>query len=218
MAKEKTIICFDMDGTLFTSNEAQVASFNKAFEKNNLEVQTSRDLIAKFGMPSITIIREFFPNIPERKIQKVAKDKTNFMARETYALIKPIPGTREALEELKEKYYVAVISNSTHEEIILTLKQAGLSARFFDAIACAQEVEHGKPAPDEIFKVEKKLKAKAEYMVGDTIYDMQAGKAAGIKTVAVLTGVHDIVKLGEENPTLIVESVAVLPDVLSGRL
>ena len=218
MQTEKTIICFDMDGTLFTSNEAQVVAFNKAFERNNLEVQPSRDLIAKFGKPALTIIREFFPNIPERKIQKVNKDKMNFMEKETYKLIKPIAGIREAIEELKEKYYVAVISNSTHDEIIATLKQAGLSARMFDAIACAQEVEHGKPAPDEIFKIEKKLKAKAEWMVGDTIYDIRAGKAAGIKTVAVLTGVHPVDKLGEENPTLIIESVAVLPDVLFGRI
>ncbi len=218
MQTEKTIICFDMDGTLFTSNEAQVAAFNKAFQRNNLPVQSVHELVSKFGKPSLQIIREFFPRVPERKIQKINKDKTNFMAKETYKLIRPIPGAREALEELKEKYHIAIISNATHEEIINLLKQAGLSARMFDAIACALEVQHGKPAPDEIFKIEKKLKAKAEYMVGDTIYDIQAGKAAGIKTVAVLSGVHPVDILGEENPTLIIESVAVLPDVLFGRL
>lgn len=218
MKTEKTIICFDMDGTLFTSNEAQVAAFNKSFARNNLPTQSAHDLASRFGKPSSTIIRELFPKVPERKILKVAKDKTNFMAKETYKLIKPISGVKEALEELKEKYFVAIISNSTHEEIINLLKQAGLPAKMFDAIACALEVQHGKPAPDEIFKIEKKLKAKAEYIVGDTIYDIRAGKAAGIKTVAVLSGVHDVVKLGEENPTLIIESVAVLPDVLFGRL
>lgn len=218
MAAEKTIICFDMDGTLFASNEAQVAAFNKSFVRNNLPVQSARELVKKFGRPSLQIIREFFPRVPERKIQKINKDKTNFMAKETYKLIKPIAGVREALEELKEKYHIAIISNASHDEIINLLKQAGLSARMFDAIACALEVQHGKPAPDEIFKVEKKLKAKAEWMVGDTVYDIQAGKAAGIKTVAVLSGVHTVDVLGEENPTLIIESVAVLPDVLFGRL
>jgi len=207
-----------MDGTLFTSNEAQVAAFNKSFERNNLPTQSAHNLVKQFGRPSLEIIREFFPNIPERKIQKINKDKTNLMAKEAYKLIRTIPGTREALEELKEKYYIAIISNASHDEITNLLKQAGLPARMFDAVACALEVQHGKPAPDEIFKVEKKLKAKAEYMVGDTIYDVRAGKAAGIKTVAVLTGVHSVDVLGEENPTLIIESVAVLPDVLFGRL
>ena len=60
------------------------------------------------------------------------------------------------LEELKEKYYIAIISNASHDEITNLLKQAGLPARMFDAVACALEVQHGKPAPDEIFKVEKK--------------------------------------------------------------
>ncbi|HIH14437.1 MAG TPA: HAD family hydrolase [Nanoarchaeota archaeon] len=210
----KTILCFDLDGTLINSNEAHIASFTKAIELNNLPFVPSRTLLALFGKPADVIVRTLFPDIPERKIQKVAKDKSDFMIKDTYKLVKQVPGAVEALEMLKEKYYIALISNSQHDDITALLKGAGIPAKLFDAAACRQEVAHGKPAPDEIFKIEKKLNAKVEYVIGDTIYDLMAGKAAGKKTIAVLSGVHDMALLSTENPNVIIESVAVLPDLL----
>ena len=72
----KTILCFDLDGTLINSNEAHIASFTKAIELNNLPFVPSRTLLALFGKPADVIVRTLFPDIPERKIQKVAKDKS----------------------------------------------------------------------------------------------------------------------------------------------
>ena len=210
----KTILCFDLDGTLINSNEAHIASFTKAIELNNLPFVPSRTLLALFGKPADVIVRTLFPDIPERKIQKVAKDKSEFTVKETYKLSRQIPGVLNALEMLKEKYLIALVSNALHEEINALLKGAGIPAKLFDAAACRQEVAHGKPAPDEIFKIEKKLGAKVEYVIGDTIYDLMAGKAAGKKTIAVLSGVHDMALLSTENPNAIIESVAVLPDLL----
>ncbi len=218
MAAEKTILCFDLDGTLLDSNAAQVSAFNKSFERNNLPARTSRELLAQFGRPAEEIVRILFPKMPERKVLKVAQDKSAFIEKEDYKLVKQIPRVLEALNELKEKYHLALISNSLHGEIILLLKQAGIPGRTFDAVACRKEVEHGKPAPDEIFKIEKKIGAKVEYIIGDTTYDLIAGKAAEKKTIAVLSGVHGMAELSSENPTAIIESVAVLPDLLFGRL
>jgi phosphoglycolate phosphatase-like HAD superfamily hydrolase len=48
-------------------------------------------------------------------------------------------------------------------------------------------------------------------IVGDSISDMRAGKAAGSKTVAVLSGLFSYQELVEENPDLIIKDVTVLP-------
>ncbi len=45
-------------------------------------------------------------------------------------------------------------------------------------------------------------------MIGDTIYDIIAGKKAKVKTIAVLTGNHSRKKLQKVNPNLIINGVA----------
>ena len=75
-----------------------------------------------------------------------------------------------------------------------------------------------KPSPEIVRKVEEKLEARVEYFIGDTIYDIETGKAAKVKTVAVLSGAGKIKELAEKNPTMIIESIAILPDILEGRL
>ena len=106
-----------------------------------------------------------------------------------------------------------LISNSEHSEIIDLLDEAKINPALFNGIFGAEELDH-KPDPDVIKHIEKMLKSDVEYIVGDTIYDIQTGKNAKIKTVGVLTGIHDIKTLGKEEPTIIVKSLAVLPDVL----
>ena len=50
--------------------------------------------------------------------------------------------------------------------------------------------------------------------VGDSRIDIRAGKAAGMKTAGVLTGMEDREALEREGPDVIIESVADLPDLL----
>jgi phosphoglycolate phosphatase-like HAD superfamily hydrolase len=126
----------------------------------------------------------------------------------------PIPGTHDAINALKERYKIAVLSNNLHRDIVKILKIAGFKLGQFDIIVGADDVEHQKPMPDEIFKAEKLAHEQASFMVGDTVYDIRAGKKANVKTVAVLTGVHPLSQLWAEKPTMVVKSVKDLPDIL----
>jgi phosphoglycolate phosphatase-like HAD superfamily hydrolase len=71
-----------------------------------------------------------------------------------------------------------------------------------------------KPAPDEIIKAEKLLKQKADYMVGDTVYDIIAARKAKVKSIGVTSGLQDYNKLKTENPHKILKSVKDLPKFL----
>ena len=215
---EKTILCFDLDGTLADSTQAYVEAFKLAFDRNNLPPRGSDEIKKWFGLPALQIIKNLYPRISDRKLPTVAKHKTEFFLEKTFKLVKPITGVSEAIEELKKNYFLAVVSNSSKDEIVSVLRQAGIPPRTFDAAVAASDVAYGKPDGDEIFKVQEKLKAKCEYVIGDTTYDVVAGKAAGRKTVAVLSGIHNLEQLGAENPTIIIKSVALLPDLLFGRL
>jgi len=213
----KAVICFDLDGTLADTLEAHFRSFNFAFQKNNLPARSYPEIISKFGQPSEKIIMALFPKLSDRKLPEVARDKIDFFTSSTFRLTKSIEGVAESLKKLREKYAIALASNSTHKEILLILKEAKIPAKIFDVIIGNGEFEP-KPSPDAIKKVAKKSGARVEFIVGDTIYDVKAGKAAGVKTIAVLSGAGDIKALGSEEPTMIIKSVAVLPEILEGDL
>jgi len=211
------IICFDLDGTLVNSQEAHAQSFNLAFQKNNLPIKPLGFIIAKFGPTAEVIVKDIFPNISSRKLEAVVNDKRKIFLEQTVKLTKPIPGVTEALEILSKDFKLAVISNSIHAEIIAILKVVGIKQSLFSAILGYGEI-HPKPDPDIIQTVEEKADGEVEWLVGDTTFDINLGNKAEIRTIAVLTGVHDVKTLGASKPTITIESVALLPDYFSGEL
>ena len=218
MAAEKRIICFDLDGTLIDSGDAHAHAFNLAFKKNNLETQPTKKIIASLGPTSDIIVKSFFPKVSDRKLEQTVKDHHEFLAKESVEHIRPIADAVFALTELHEQYKIAIISNAEKRVVAILLKKAGIDPKLFDLILPREDLPSPKPFPDALKKVEEKLKSKIEYYVGDTIYDIRAGKAAGVKTVAVLSGVHNIDQLGREEPTLIIKDISVLPEIIFERI
>jgi len=217
MAK-KLAICLDLDGTLVVSEVAHVKAFQEAFTKNGYPSKSEKEITAMFGIPAKQIVNKFFPKANPRDITKIINDKTHFFLTDTYRYIKRIPGVIEALNELKGKFKLAIITNSTMEETKFILEKLNIPQDFFDDIVTVEQVRNPKPYADEIKKVEKDLNTKVLYVVGDTIFDIQAGKAAGCKTIGVLSGHHSNGELYAVQPTHIIESVAELPDLVFGRI
>src|SRR5208337_3078339 len=98
------------------------------------------------------------------------------------------PGVRETLAQLGA-YRKAVISNKRESLSIKTLEQLGLS-EYMDIIVGSDTVKERKPSPLPVRHVLSALGVSQEgaVIVGDSNYDIEAGKSAGIKTVAVTYG------------------------------
>ena len=201
------IICFDLDGTLIDANKAHIAAFNKAFEKNGLKRVSDDKLIFLFGLVGRVLVKKLFPRLPQKEITKLIKDHDYFLVNEMSKHAKQIKGVKGTLKKLKKKHKIALVSNCKHKTILALLKGAKLDRRLFDIILGNDEVHRPKPYPDEILKAERLLHLKADYMVGDTIYDVMAGRKAKVKTIAVLTGVHSRSKLKKQKPYMILKSV-----------
>ncbi|MEM2873937.1 MAG: HAD family hydrolase [Candidatus Nanoarchaeia archaeon] len=211
------IICFDFDGTLANSQQAHAVSFNLAFEKNNLPKLPEEKIIMELGPPAEAIVRKLFPGISEAKLQQVVADKQKFFVEQTAKLVKPIEGVAKALEELSKDFKLAIYSHATRAEISAAVQAAGLKKKWFAAILGTEDI-HLKPDPDIIDTIEEKAKGKVIWLVGDTIYDIRTGKNANVRTIAVLTGVHDLNTLAKENPSMILQSIALLPEYFKGEL
>jgi phosphoglycolate phosphatase len=131
---------------------------------------------------------------------------------------KPFPKTKETLRTLSTHIPLALITLRyvVREQIIDELEHFGLR-RFFRVVVTALDVEKPKPSPDALIVAARKLNVPASEcaIVGDSIVDIQAGRAAGARTVAVLSGLFRRTELEAQRPDLVLRTVADLPAYLS---
>ena len=95
------------------------------------------------------------------------------------------------------------------------LKQAGVE-ELFEVIITTDDVLKRKPAPDPLITCAQQLDMRPGNCVyiGDTATDIKAGKAAGMRTIGVLTGFDDHAILEKEKPDAIMKSVRNLLEVI----
>ncbi len=208
----KNLLCFDLDGTLVDSTKALVLTFNEVFRKNNLSLVSADEISEALGETTENIIKEFFPNITTRKMESCLADFQEIIKKH-YEKIKAKPHTESTLRKLRKKgYSLAVVSNEFRKNIIEILEKSGIGFEHFDAIIGSENNIKGKS--DEAFKAEKISKNKAKYLIGDSIYDIRAGKKAGVKTIAIVSGADAIKKIWSEKPSIIINKISELDSIL----
>lgn len=200
------LICIDLDNTLIDSDKPHILAYNMAFKKHNLNKVKDKKIKRFFGLVGEEIVHRLFSRLNKKEIKDIVNDHDYFLHKETKKYLKTFKGVTSTLRKLKERYNLALISNCRHKEILLILKTANINSRIFSVIIGNDDVKNPKPFPDEILKAQKLLKHKPDYMIGDSIYDIKAGKKAKVKTIAILTGNHTKNQLRKEHPDFILNN------------
>ena len=205
--RNKKLICFDMDNTLVHSDRAHVYAFNYALSDLGFKKLTYMAMAVHFGKPKEDVAEAISVTKDENIIKKIIEKHDDYLYKETKRYCRKIPGAERSLKKLKDKYYVAVLSNCSHKSTEIILTAAGYDLDFFDLLIGSDDVENPKPYPDEIIQAEQLMRINSEYMVGDSIYDVRAGKKAKVKTIAVLTGHYTRKELEKEKPYKIIRNL-----------
>ncbi len=170
-------IFFDMDGVLINSQDAWFSSFNamlKEFENKKI----SREEFEKhiWAQEFRKTYKKYFKTSLENLEKFRIGNQESFLDN-----LKEMSGAQATLQKLKERYRLAVVSNSKVSICESMLKKNSLF-EYFDFIMGPDKVNAGKPAPDMILKAlqEMNLKKEEVVFVGDTQWDAMAAKAAGI--------------------------------------
>ena len=207
-------IFFDLDGTIVDSRDAYVEAARTAFQAIGQEsppakaaLEIPRRLEQKQPINDIIKgdIRKFL-DVYLKTYYSISKEKT-----------KPIPGIATALEPLSKKAKLALITMRSvpKDAIIKELEHFGI-AKYFTHVITALDTHKPKPSPEALIKTIKALDIQICdcIIVGDSVNDIRAGKAAGAKTVAVLSGLFSHKELAKEHPDLILENVTKLPEFI----
>ncbi len=210
-------IVLDMDGTLVDSSEAHLKAWSKAAEKLGVYVPESK-IKSEFGKSSYDMAKAFLPPDRVEDAIRFAELKDRIFMEDCLSLIKPIVGVAEALKGFKEVGLdIAVASSNPRRLVVKVLNLTNLLG-YVDVVIGSEDVRRGKPHPDMVEEAIKRLNVKPceAIYVGDTVYDVKAGKAAGVFTVAVLTGVASREELENSQPDMIVENIKDLLKSLTG--
>lgn len=201
---------FDLDGTLVDSLRLHLRSFMKVCNRHGIPVE-EKFVIDLFGRT----VKEIFSDIlsaagMQGDIDGLAGEKSAEFLKLASG-IEPLPGALALLSELKRrKILLGLATGNKHEDMYRIAYFAKLPE--FDAYVGAEDVLHGKPAPDVFLKAAEKLSIAPEECVvfEDAVLGLRAARNAGMKNVAVLTGLATREELEAELPDLLASSLSEL--------
>jgi phosphoglycolate phosphatase-like HAD superfamily hydrolase len=126
-----------------------------------------------------------------------------------------IPGIKQALELLQERYRLAIVTARTQHATDAFLDEFSLRSHF-ECVATARTCARTKPHPAPLLWAAKQMQLPIEacLMVGDTPIDVRTGVAAGTQTIGVLCGFGEKDELENAGANLVLESTSHLPSVL----
>jgi phosphoglycolate phosphatase-like HAD superfamily hydrolase len=126
-----------------------------------------------------------------------------------------IPGIQHMLQQLSNHYPLSVVSARGRRNTLRFLEQFQLTG-YFTCIATAHTCEHTKPFPDPVLWAAKQMDLLPDncLMIGDTVVDIKAGKAAGAQTVGVLCGFGQEDELNLAGADLILPETSLITDIL----
>ena len=210
----KKLICFDMDHTLIDSDKAHILAYNKALKQLGFKEKTAKLFHKHFSKPKIEVAKAISGSKNINLLNEIVDLHNYFVHNELIKSVKAYPNAKVILKKLNRHYKIAIVSNSKHETIVRFLKKLGIKNNLYDALVGYDDVKRSKPAPDVIIKAGKILRLKPEFMIGDSIYDVKAGKRAKAKTIAVASGNYNAKTLLKENPDFLVYNLKGVEKIL----
>ena len=207
------LVIFDLDGTLINAYRAVYRSINFALKKSGFPRVDALTIRRSVGWGDRHLITKF---VGKENLDKVLPVYRRHHQRALKNGTTLLPGARKLLNRLKKnKYKMAVASNRPTRFSRLILKQLRIKD-YFDYVLCADKLKQGKPHPEILQKILKKffLKPNQAFYVGDMVIDLQAGRAAGVKTIAVATGSCTKKELARLKPYAVISRVDEVSDLV----
>jgi len=221
MVKRKRLkvkaLLIDLDGTIVNITEPCIEAAEEAASTlgfRNIDTKIGLEIAKK--LQSNLSLDEVFAKFSIDKSMGKRFLKAFLNAWYTIAPVKtqPLPKVDTTLQKLSEHFKLALITrrNMPKEPIMLELERLGFT-QYFKFVVTSKDVEEPKPSPQAFVKAANQLGVSIHdcAVVGDAIVDIQAGKSAGAKTIAVLSGLFTREELSKQKPDLVVKNINSLP-------
>lgn len=188
--KEIKLIILDFDGTLGDTADLIIRTMQATIKELGLPSRTDKECADMIGLRLIEIPHVLFPECGDISELYASTYRRLFHEFNTDGAVTLYPDVMETLMELKRRGKTLTIASSrSHASLAEYIENLGLSD-IISYILGADDVKEGKPNPEAIFKTLERFDFDTDeaIMIGDTVFDINMGINAGVKTCGVTYG------------------------------
>lgn len=211
---------FDCDGTLVDSQANICMAMEHAFDDAGLASPPRSDIRRIVGLSLLEIMRKLLPDANDAVHREmVERYRASYLTLRSSGLEhEPLyDGIAGVLDKLqKDGWMLGVATGKSDRGLERCLNYHGIR----DMFATLQTADRhpSKPSPSMVYQAMADANAdpKSTIMIGDTVYDILMGKAAGCRTIGVSWGYHPVAEMRDSGADLIAETMDELMAMLGG--
>ncbi|MET0285944.1 MAG: HAD family hydrolase [Polyangiales bacterium] len=189
----RRIILLDIDGTLVDSNDLHAESWHAALAQYGIACDVAR-LRKLIGMGSDKLLPEATGVSADSELgERITATRGKLFMRDYMPRVRPLPGSRALVERILRHGLTPVVASSASSLELESLLEAAQVKDLLPLRTGADDADRSKPDPDIVQAALKRAHAKPEdaLMIGDTPYDLEAARRAGVPFLAVRSGGWD---------------------------
>ena len=199
----------DVDGTLVDTNYHHALAWYRAFRNHGIVLPLWR-LHRHVGMGGDKYVAALAGEEVEKRIGERLREEWEALFDEVLDEIEPLAGARDLVVELKGRGLRVVLASSSIEKHLDAFLDKVDLRGLADAWTTKDDVESSKPEPDLVRAALEKAGSDDAVMIGDTPWDVEAARKAGVETIGVVTGGFSELELRDAGAVAVYESVDVL--------
>lgn len=192
------LVLFDVDGTISDSQAQICAAMDYGFTELGLPVPPRAAILSIVGLSLPEAVARLVPDQPPAVQDRiVAYYKQSYMAHRKVEPAPLYPGAAELLHRLaaREDLFLGVATGKSRRGLEALIAHHGLEGLFFTRQVADDHPSKPHPAMIEAALAETGVARHAAVMIGDTSYDIEMGRAAGVATIGVAWGYHPVADL-----------------------
>jgi HAD superfamily hydrolase (TIGR01509 family) len=196
----------DIDGTLVDTNYQHAIAWYRAFRQHGLVLQVWR-IHRHIGMGGDQLVAALGGEEFDDEHGDAVREAEEGFYAELIDEVEPMDGARELILALRELGWSVVLASSAKQDEVDHYLDLLDARDLVDGWTTSADVEATKPEPDLVHAALDKVDADGGLMIGDTPWDVEAAKRAGLETLAVRTGGFAASELRDAGAIEVFESV-----------
>jgi HAD superfamily hydrolase (TIGR01509 family) len=214
MPKPPPAAILDVDGTLVDSNYQHALAWYRAFRLHGVTIPVWRCHRA-IGMGGDQIVPYLAGDGFEREQGDIVRLEEHALYQQLAHEVQPFAGARGLIEDLKARGSKVVLASSAKAEDVARYLDLLDARELADGWTDSSSVERTKPAPDLVEAALELVGGGPAVMIGDSTWDVEAAKAAKVKTLCVRTGGFGADELLDAGALTVFESIGELRERLA---
>jgi HAD superfamily hydrolase (TIGR01509 family) len=196
----------DVDGTLVDTNYQHAIAWYRAFRRHG-EVLPIWRIHRHIGMGGDQLVRALCGDAVEDRKGDDIRDAEKDLYAELIDEVEPLHGATELIRDLEQRGHAVVLASSAKPDEVEHYVDLLGARELADGWTTAADVDATKPEPDLVEVARRMAGRAAAVMIGDSTWDCEAGKRAGVETIAVLTGGFSEQELLDAGATAVYDSI-----------